>query len=46
MLDFNCIEQGASLVPPFNLLHFNSPEELEHGKVSFFTAFKSLAGTA
>ena len=46
MRDFIWIEPDASLVPPFNPLHFNSPEELELGKESLFTTFKSLAGTA
>jgi hypothetical protein len=44
--DFIWIDPDASLVPPFNPLHFNSPEELELGKESLFTTFKSLAGTA
>lgn len=44
MPDFIWIDPDASLVPPFNPLHFNSPEEL--GKESFFTTFKSLAGSA
>ena len=39
------IDPDASLVPPFNPLHFNSPEELELGKESLFTTFKSLAGS-
>jgi DNA helicase HerA-like ATPase len=46
MRDFIWIDPDASLVPPFNPLHFNSPEELELGKESLFTTFKSLAGTA
>jgi DNA helicase HerA-like ATPase len=44
--DFIWIDPDASLVPPFNPLHFNSPEELELGKESLFTTFKSLAGSA
>ena len=46
MRDFIWIDPDASLVPPFNPLHFNSPEELELGKESLFTIFKSLAGSA
>lgn len=46
MRDFIWIDPDASLVPPFNPLHFNSPEELELGKESLFTLFKSLAGSA
>jgi hypothetical protein len=46
MRDFIWMDPDASLVPPFNPLHFNSPEELELGKESLFTTFKSLAGTA
>ncbi|HEY6845114.1 MAG TPA: hypothetical protein VI320_02750 [Terracidiphilus sp.] len=46
MRDFIWIDPDASLVPPFNSLHFNSPEELELGKGSLFTTFKSLAGSA
>ena len=46
MRDFICIDPDASLVPPFNPLHFNSPEELELGKESLFTTFKSLADSA
>src|SRR5580704_16777847 len=46
MRDFIWIDPDASLVPPFNPLHFNSPEELELGKESLFTTFKSLAGSA
>jgi hypothetical protein len=46
MRDFVWIDPDASLVPPFNPLHFNSPEELELGKESLFTTFKSLAGSA
>ena len=44
--DFIWIDPDALLVPPFNPLHFNPPEELELGKDSLFTTFKSLAGTA
>jgi hypothetical protein len=36
MRDFIWIDPDASLVPPFNPLHFNSPEELELGKESPF----------
>ena len=36
MRDFIWIDPDASLVPPFNPLHFNSPEELELGKESLF----------
>ena len=46
MRDFIWIDPDASLVPPFNPLHFNSPEDLELGKESLFTTFKSLAGSA
>jgi hypothetical protein len=46
MRDFICIDPDASLVPPFNPLHFNSPEELKLGKESLFTTFKSLADSA
>jgi hypothetical protein len=46
MRDFIWIDPDASLVSPFNPLHFNSPEELELGKESLFTTFKSLAGSA
>lgn len=46
MRDFIWIDPDASLVPPFNPLHFSSPEELELGKESLFTIFKSLAGSA
>jgi hypothetical protein len=46
MRDFIWIDPDASLVPPFNPLHFSSPEELELGKESLFATFKSLAGTA
>ncbi len=46
MRDFVWIDPDASLVPPFNPLHFNSQEELELGKESLFTTFKSLAGSA
>ena len=46
MRDFIWIDPDASLVPPFNPLHFNSPDELELGKESLFTTFKSLAGSA
>jgi hypothetical protein len=46
MRDFIWIDPDASLVPPFNPLHFTTPEELELGKESLFTIFKSLAGSA
>jgi hypothetical protein len=46
MRDFIWIDPDASLVPLFNPLHFNSPEELELGKESLFTTFKSSAGSA
>jgi hypothetical protein len=46
MRDFIWIDPDASLVPPFNPLHFESPEELELAKESLFTLFKSLAGSA
>jgi len=46
MREFVWIDPDASLVPPFNPLHFNSQEELELGKESLFTTFKSLAGSA
>ena len=46
MRDFIWIDPDASLIPPFNPLNFNSPEELELGKESLFTIFKSLAGSA
>jgi hypothetical protein len=46
MRDFIWIDPDASQVPPFNPLHFNSAEELELGKESLFTTFKSLAGSA
>src|ERR1700677_1621996 len=46
MRDFIWIDPDASLVPRFNSLHFNSPEELELGKGSLFTTFKSLASSA
>src|ERR1035437_10766040 len=46
MRDFIWIDPDASLVPPFNPLHFESPEELELAKESLFTVFKSLAGSA
>jgi hypothetical protein len=45
MRDFIWIDPDASFVPPFNPLHFNSPEGLELGKESLFTTFKSLAGS-
>jgi ABC-type cobalamin/Fe3+-siderophores transport system ATPase subunit len=35
MRDFIWIDPDASLVPPFNPLHFNSPEELELGSALF-----------
>jgi DNA helicase HerA-like ATPase len=44
--DFIWIDPDASHVPPFNPLHFASDEELELGKESLFTTFKSLAGSA
>lgn len=43
MRDFIWIDPDASLVPPFNPLHFNSPEELELGKESLFTTFNLQA---
>lgn len=46
MRDFIWIDPDASLVPPFNPLHFTTQEELELGKESLFTTFKSLAGSA
>jgi hypothetical protein len=46
MLDFIWIDPDASLVPPFNPLHFSSPEELMLGKESLFRTFKSLGGSA
>jgi len=46
MRDFIWIDPDASLVPPFNPLHFDSPEQLELAKESLFTTFKSLAGSA
>jgi hypothetical protein len=46
MRDFIWIDPDASLVRPFNPLHFISPQELELGKESLFTTFKSLAGSA
>jgi DNA helicase HerA-like ATPase len=46
MRDFVWIDPDASRVPPFNPLHFKSPEELELGKESLQTTFKALAGTA
>ncbi len=46
MRDFIWIDPDATLVPPFNPLHFNSAEELELAKESLFTTFKSLAGSA
>jgi hypothetical protein len=46
MRDFIWIDPDASLVPPFNPLHFNSPEEFELGNETLFTTFKSLAGSA
>jgi Type IV secretion-system coupling protein DNA-binding domain len=46
MRDFIWIDPDATFVPPFNPLHFRSDEELELGKESLFTTFKSLAGTA
>lgn len=46
MRDFIWIDPDASLVPPFNPLHFRAPEELELGKEALFTMLKSLAGTA
>jgi hypothetical protein len=44
--DFIWIDPDATLVPPFNPLHFESPEQLELAKESLFTLFKSLAGSA
>jgi hypothetical protein len=44
--DFISIDPDASLVSPFNPLQFNFPKELELGKESLFTTFKSLAGSA
>jgi hypothetical protein len=46
MRDFIWIDPDATHVPPFNPLHFRSQEELELGKESLFTTFKSLAGAA
>lgn len=46
MRDFIWIDPDASHVPPFNPLYFKSADELELGKESLFTTFKSLAGTA
>jgi DNA helicase HerA-like ATPase len=46
MRDFIWIDPDATLVPPFNPLHFNNAEELELAKESLFTTFKSLAGSA
>jgi hypothetical protein len=46
MRDFIWIDPDATHVPPFNPLHFRTPEELELGKESLFTLIKSLAGTA
>ena len=46
MRDFIWIDPDATHVPPFNPLHFRSQEELELGKESLFTTFKSLAGSA
>ena len=46
MRDFIWIDPDASHVPPFNPLYFKNAEELELGKESLFTTFKSLAGTA
>lgn len=44
--DFIWIDPDASHVPPFNPLYFKNEEELELGKESLFTTFKSLAGSA
>jgi hypothetical protein len=44
--DFIWIDPAATHVPPFNPLHFKNDEELELGKESLFTTFKSLAGSA
>jgi hypothetical protein len=44
--DFVWIDPDASHVPPFNPLYFKNEEELELGKESLFTTFKSLAGSA
>ena len=46
MRDFIWIDPDATHVPPFNPLYFKSDEELELGKESLFTTFKSLAGSA
>jgi len=46
MRDFIWIDPDATLVPPFNPLHFTDEKELELGKESLFTTIKSLAGTA
>lgn len=46
MRDFIWIDPDATLVPPFNPLHFSTPAELELGKESLFTTLKSLAGSA
>lgn len=46
MRDFIWIDPNATLVPPFNPLHFTSLAELELGKESLFTTLKSLAGSA
>jgi hypothetical protein len=46
MRDFIWIDPDATHVPPFNPLHFRNGEELELGKESLFTTFKSLAGSA
>src|SRR5450755_3899253 len=37
MRDFIWIDPDATLVPPFNPLHFESPEQLELAKESLFT---------
>jgi DNA helicase HerA-like ATPase len=44
--DFIWIDPDADSVPPFNPLFSKTGEELELGKESLFTTFKSLAGTA
>jgi DNA helicase HerA-like ATPase len=46
MRDFIWIDPDATHVPPFNPLYFKNAEELELGKESLFTTFKSLAGSA
>ena len=46
MRDFIWVDPDSTHVPPFNPLYFKNPEELELGKESLFTTFKSLAGSA